>query len=91
MVLTALMIGCMIIVCKLLSQLEDVEERRNVSQSLENPNDTQAIIPDPVDDLMREPHASHRPVVIRQSWVGNGGSWLAIYKILRYNLKLAII
>ena len=72
MLLTAIMIGCMVIVCKLLSQLEDADEKRDINnaiaQSLENP----------------QPHTNHhlrlndpnqmapRPAVIRQSWVDTG-------------------
>ena len=72
MALATVMIGCMVIICKLLSQLEDADEKRDINnaiaQSLENPQPPSGNLGRPNDQNSMAP----RPAVIRQSWMGTG-------------------
>ena len=66
------MIACMVIVCKLLTQIEDADEKRDINnaiaQSLENPQPPSVNHVRPNDPN----HMAPRPAVIRQSWMGSG-------------------
>ena len=66
------MIACMVIVCKLLTQIEDADEKRDINnaiaQSLENPQPPSGNHARPNDPN----HMAPRPAVIRQSWMGSG-------------------
>ena len=69
--LVALMIGCIVIVCKLFSQLDDADDRKNRSnepqisdQPHHAPSDQQ-----PTGDHNQ---LSQRPTVIGQTWIESG-------------------
>ena len=72
MFLTAVMIGCMVIVCNLLSQLEDAEEKKSnvTQQSLETPGQQQ---PQAHGSTGERNQMAPRPPVIRQSWIESSG------------------
>ena len=79
MLLTSGMIGCMVIVCKLLSQLEDADEEKNgishPNQSSEPLGHQNASEPDSQNDSSQ---MAPRSAVIRQSWVIGAGTLLEI-------------
>ena len=78
MLLTSGMIGCMVIVCKLLSQLEDADEEKNgidPNQPLEPLRGQQSADPNSQNDSNQ---MAPRSAVIRQSWVLGAGTLIII-------------
>ena len=78
MLLTSGMIGCMVIVCKLLSQLEDADEEKNgivPNQPMGQVRDQLSVDPDSPNDSSQ---MAPRSAVIRQSWVIGPGTLIII-------------
>ena len=75
MLLTSGMIGCMVIVCKLLSQLEDADEEKNGNQPMGQVRDQLSVDPDSPNDSSQ---MAPRSAVIRQSWVIGPGTLIII-------------
>ena len=72
MFLTAIMIGCMVIVCNLLSQLEDAEEKKGARNNVNPSIDGQQQQPQDRESADERNQMAPRPAVIRQSWIDSG-------------------